>query len=63
MPLRPKANATLLPWKPDSPEAGSTVNLMIFSGDLAATSSISIPPSLEATKAILEVDLSIKTAK
>jgi len=33
------------------PEAGSTVSVAIFSGVLAATASISTPPSVEATKA------------
>ena len=33
------------------PEAGSTVRVTIFSGVLAATASMSTPPSVEATKA------------
>ncbi len=34
------------------PEAGSTVKVRIFSGVLAATSSMSMPPSVEQTKAM-----------
>src|SRR4029453_16848092 len=34
------------------PEAGSTERVTIFSGVLAATASISTPPSVEATKAM-----------
>jgi hypothetical protein len=35
-------------WKPVSPSTGSTNSFRIFSGVLAATSSMSIPPSEEA---------------
>ena len=35
-------------WYSRSPRNGSTATVMIFSGVLAATSSMSTPPSLEA---------------
>ncbi len=44
----PRPKAILRPWKAWKPVAGSIHSLRIFSGFLAATSSISMPPSVEA---------------
>ena len=62
-PVRPRAKATRRPWKSDSPEAGSTLKLTIFSGVEAATSSMSMPPSVEATKLMREVPRSTSSAR
>jgi len=48
LPCRPMAKATLRAWKPSKPLSGAMGSLMIFSGVLAATSSMSMPPSLLA---------------
>src|SRR6266508_282351 len=45
-PLSPSPKARLRAWKACSPSAGSVHSLRIFSGWVAATSSISIPPAL-----------------
>src|SRR5699024_8748085 len=45
-----RLNAILLAWNPVSPTAGSITSLKIFSGDSAATSSISMPPSSDPIK-------------
>jgi len=47
--------AILLAWKGINPVTGSITSLKIFSGVLAATSSISVPPSSEAINTTLEV--------
>ena len=48
-------NAIRRAWKGDNPITGSIVSLKIFSGVLAATSSISVPPSSEAINVIRSV--------
>ena len=45
------------------PEAGSTVKFSSFSGVFAATSSMSMPPSVEQTKAMREDFRSISSAR
>ncbi len=55
LPLRPRPKASSRPWNGMKPVTGSIATLMIFSGCLAATSSISTPPSVEAMKVTREV--------
>ena len=49
--------------KLDKPDAGSTFMLIIFFGVLAATSSMSTPPSVEHTNETLEVFRSTNSAR
>ena len=48
LPSRPRPAAIRVAWKSSSPKAGSIVSFRIFSGVSAATSSISVPPSVDA---------------
>ena len=55
LPVRPRLKAILRHWKGVSPTSGSIASVKIFSGVVAATSSISIPPSVEAMTVTFEV--------
>ena len=57
-PARPRPKPSLRAWKPETPEAGSMATFRIFSGWLCATSSISMPPSVEAMIMMREVSRS-----
>ena len=59
----PRPNAIWRPWKGWNPIAGSIATLMIFSGVLAATSSMSTPPSVEAMRVSREAARSISAAR
>ncbi len=48
-------------WNGSSPKAGSISSVMIFSGVEAATSSISVPPSVEAITMLCDVERSSST--
>jgi len=56
---RPSPKASSRAWKPCIPVTGSIATRRIFSGCLAATSSISMPPSVEAMTVMREVLRSI----
>ena len=49
-PASPRPNASWRHWKSCRPGRGCTSTRRIFSGGCAATSSMSMPPALEATK-------------
>jgi len=55
LPERPRPKARPRAWKAEMPVAGSTETRRIFSGLCSATSSISIPPSVEAMIATRDV--------
>ena len=60
-PDKPKLKAILLAWKPCNPYAGSISSVKILSGVCSATSSISIPPSVEYIIILRPVPLFNKT--
>ncbi|MNL55882.1 hypothetical protein D3C87_1793270 [compost metagenome] len=57
-PVRPRALARARVWVGHTPVAGSIEKLWIFSGVAWATSSMSMPPSVEATTETIEVSRS-----
>ncbi|MNL04883.1 hypothetical protein D3C87_1254610 [compost metagenome] len=60
-PERPKLKAILLAWKPCNPTDGSISSVKIKCGVCSATSSISIPPSVEYMIMLRPVPLFNKT--
>ncbi len=59
LPSSASAKASFRAWKPCMPVAGSIATLTIFSGCAAATSSISMPPSVDAITVTRDVLRSI----
>ena len=63
LPSGPSPKAIWRAWNGWKPVAGSIATLRIFSGCCAATSSISMPPSVEAMMVTREVARSISGAE
>ena len=63
LPGSPSPKASFRACQPEIPEAGSTATFRIFSGWCSATSSISIPPSVEAMTVMREVSRSTRSER
>ena len=62
-PSRPSPKQSRRTWKGKSPSAGSAGARRIFSGECAATSSISMPPAWDAITSGAPVSRSTVTAR